>query len=368
MPRSHETYMGLALGLGARGAGLTWPNPSVGCVVVKDDRIIGRGWTQIGGRPHAEVVALAQAGAFARGATVYVTLEPCAHHGKTPPCAEALIAAGVKTVVVAVQDPDPRVDGGGLALLRAAGIDVITNVLAPEALKAHSGFMMRQKLGRPRVSLKLASSFDGRIATGAGESQWITGPQSRRQVHADRAGHDAVMIGGGTARADDPALTVRGWPVARQPVRIVVSRKLDIPLNGKLAKTANQTPLWLCHGSDANPDLSSAWQGLGAKTVACKLAGRQVDMVDALQHLGAAGLTSVYCEGGGALAASLLAADLVDDLMGYIAGLAIGAEGQPALGALGLDRLADAPRFTLVSHRQLGADVLHIWTRETPLI
>ncbi|NHX27613.1 bifunctional diaminohydroxyphosphoribosylaminopyrimidine deaminase/5-amino-6-(5-phosphoribosylamino)uracil reductase RibD, partial [Escherichia coli] len=168
--------MALALSLGQRGMGQCWPNPAVGCVIVKDGRIVGRGWTQPGGRPHAEVVALAQAGAAARGATAYITLEPCAHHGKTPPCAEALIAAGVARVVTALTDPDPRVAGGGHAMLRAAGIDVTTGVLADQARADHKGFLLARTIGRPMVTLKLATSFDGRIATASGESQWITGP------------------------------------------------------------------------------------------------------------------------------------------------------------------------------------------------
>jgi len=363
MPISHEAFMGMALSLGARGAGLTWPNPSVGCVIVNAARIVGRGWTQIGGRPHAEVMALAQAGALAKGATAYVTLEPCAHHGKTPPCAQAIIKAGVAHVVCAVQDPDPRVSGGGFQMLRDAGIEVTTDICAAEAVIAHKGFLSRVTRGRPAVTLKLANSFDGRIATGSGESQWITGPQARRSVHAERARHDAVMVGGGTARADDPMLTVRNWPVVRQPVRVIISRKLDIPLTGALAHSAADIPLWICHGPDAHPDLISAWVGLGAILIPCGLKGRQIDMVDALKKLGDRGLTSVYCEGGGALAASLLISDLVDDLIGYTAGLAIGAEGQPSLGALGLDRLNAAPRFDLVSQSVLGADVLHRWVR-----
>ena len=217
-------YMALALSLGARGLGQVWPNPAVGCVIVKDGRIVGRGRTAPGGRPHAEPQALAQAGAAARGATVYVTLEPCAHFGKTPPCARALIEAGVSRVVSALEDPDPRVDGGGHEMLRAAGIAVETGVMADEARAAQIGFLTRITQGRPMVTLKLASSFDGRIATAAGESQWITGPGARRMVHAMRMSHDAVLVGGGTARADDPMLTVRGMGATRD-VRDALERE-----------------------------------------------------------------------------------------------------------------------------------------------
>ncbi|MEM9436672.1 MAG: bifunctional diaminohydroxyphosphoribosylaminopyrimidine deaminase/5-amino-6-(5-phosphoribosylamino)uracil reductase RibD [Pseudomonadota bacterium] len=358
--------MALALALGARGQGRTWPNPAVGCVIVKDGRIIGRAWTKPGGRPHAETEALAQAGAAAEGATVYVTLEPCAHHGRTPPCAEALVAARVARVVYAVGDPDPRVAGQGAAILQAGGIEVVAGVMEAEASRAHRGFFSRIIDGRPSLTLKLATSFDGRIATATGESQWITGPEARRAVHAARASHDAVLIGAGTARADDPTLTVRGLGMSHQPVRVVASRRLDIPLTGNLAKTAREVPLWLCHGEDADGSLIEAWDGLGAKLIPVPLAGRQLDLTALMQALGTEGLTSVFCEGGGALAASLLDADLVDQLAGYTAGVVLGAEGQPAMGAMGLDKLRDAPRFTLQHVRRIGSDIEHLWTRSAP--
>ncbi|MCH2076954.1 MAG: bifunctional diaminohydroxyphosphoribosylaminopyrimidine deaminase/5-amino-6-(5-phosphoribosylamino)uracil reductase RibD [Rhodobacteraceae bacterium] len=358
--------MALALALGARGQGNTSPNPAVGCVIVQGGRIVGRGWTQPGGRPHAEVAALTQAGDAAKGADVYVTLEPCAHHGKTPPCAEALVAAGVKRVIYAVGDPDPRVAGEGAAILKRAGIEVVSGVLEDEAARAHAGFFSRLKDGRPLCTLKLATSFDGRIATATGESQWITGPDARRAVHGLRARHDGILVGAGTARADDPQLTVRGRGDTHQPVRIVASRRLDIPLTGKLVATAREAPVWLVHGEDASADLRAAWDGLGARLIPVGLAGRQLDMVQMMQALGAAGLNTVFCEGGGALAASLLDAGQVDCLVGYTAGIALGAEGQPAIGAMGLDRLAQAPRFSLESSRRIGADIEHVWRRSAP--
>ncbi len=357
--------MALALSLGRRGQGQCWPNPSVGCVVVQGDRIVGRGWTQTGGRPHAETEALAQAGAAAQGATAYVSLEPCAHHGKTPPCAQALIDAGVARVVSAIEDSDPRVAGQGFAMLRGAGIEVVTGVLAERAARDHAGFFLKTEQGRPFVTLKLASSFDGRIATETGHSQWITGPGARRAVHAMRARHDAVMVGAGTARADDPALTVRDLGVTQQPVRVVVSRHLDLPLMGHLARTASEVPVWLCHGPHPDTERARAWEGLGARLIPCALRGHHVDATDLLQQLGQAGLTRVFCEGGSALAASLLAADLVDELVGFTAGLAIGAEGLPAIGALGLDKLDAAPRFDLIETQVIGGDILHRWGRVT---
>ncbi|MEP1766245.1 MAG: bifunctional diaminohydroxyphosphoribosylaminopyrimidine deaminase/5-amino-6-(5-phosphoribosylamino)uracil reductase RibD [Sulfitobacter sp.] len=355
--------MALALSLGRRGHGNTWPNPAVGCVIVRDGLIVGRGWTAPSGRPHAEVRALMQAGDKARGADVFVTLEPCSHFGKTPPCAQALIDAGVARVVVAAGDTDARVAGRGLAMLKAAGITVVTGVCETEAQAQNAGFFSRIEQGRPIVTLKLANSFDGRIATATGESQWITSPPARRMVHAMRARHDAVMVGGGTARADDPTLTVRDLGVQHQPARVVASRRLDVPLTGKLAQTAKDIPLILCHGADASPDLISAWTGIGATLLQCGVAGGQLDMGDVLQKLGDHGLTRVFCEGGGAVAASLLQADLVDSLVGFSAGVVIGAEGLPGIGAMGVSRLASAPRFDLADTVAVGPDVMHRWRR-----
>ena len=363
MSETDTRYMALALSLGRRGQGACWPNPAVGCVIVRDGRVVGRGWTQPGGRPHAEVEALARAGAAARGATAYVSLEPCAHHGKTPPCAEALIRAGIARVVAPVEDSDGRVAGQGFAMLRAAGVKVTTGVLADEAEQDLAGFFLKTEQGRPLVTLKLASSFDGRIATASGHSQWITGPAARRLVHGMRARHDAVMVGAGTARADDPSLTVRDLGVSRQPVRVVVSRRLDLPLISNLARTARQVPVWICHGTDADTERLRAWERLGARLFPCGVSGTQLDPGQVLSRLGEAGITRVFCEGGGALAASLLGDDLVDELVGFTAGIAIGAEGLPAIGALGLGRLDAAPRFELVETRMVGGDVMHRWRR-----
>lgn len=353
--------MKLALELGRRGQGRTWPNPAVGCVLVKDGRIVGRGWTQPGGRPHAEPVALAQAGEAARGATAYVTLEPCSHHGETPPCADALVNAGVARVVVALGDRDERVSGRGFEKLRAAGIEVVTGVCAEEAARDLKGFFLRIDEGRPFLTLKLAASLDGRIATATGESQWITGPDARRMVHAMRARHDAVMVGAGTARVDDPSLTVRGLGVARQPVRIVVSRRLDVPLMSQLARTAKEVPVWIMHGEDADPTLIRTWEDLGAELLPCEHEGGRLSPAGVMRALGNKGLTRVFCEGGGALAASLLGAGVVDELVTFNAGMALGAEGYPALGAMGVERLAMAPRLRLVEQRACGGDMMALW-------
>src|SRR6056297_1113 len=277
--------MALALSLGRRGQGQCWPNPAVGCVLVREGRIVGRGCTAAGGRPHAETVALAQAGVAAHGATAYVSLEPCAHHGQTPPCAEALVAAGVARVVAPFRDSDSRVDGRGFDILRASGVAVQTGVMEAEAALDLAGFRLRVAEGRPRITLKLATSFDGRIATASGQSQWITGPPARRMVHALRARHDAVMVGAGTARADDPMLTVRDMGAVRQPVRIVVSRRLDLPLMSRLGRSAGEVPLWLCHGPDADAPLAEAWAGTGAELLPCAVAGGHLDPRSVLAEL-----------------------------------------------------------------------------------
>ncbi|WP_321206942.1 bifunctional diaminohydroxyphosphoribosylaminopyrimidine deaminase/5-amino-6-(5-phosphoribosylamino)uracil reductase RibD [Mameliella sediminis] len=364
MTSEDRRHMAHAMALGRRGMGQTWPNPAVGCVIVRDGRIVGRGWTQPGGRPHAERVALDMAGEAARGATAYVTLEPCAHHGQTPPCCMALVEAGIARVVAPIADSDPRVDGQGFEYLRKHGVVVTTGVGADQALMDHAGFFLRLSQGRPWVTLKLAMTVDGRIATATGESQWITGPTARRAVHALRASHDAVMVGAGTARADDPQLTVRGFGARRQPVRVIVSRLIDVPLMSQLAQSAREVPLWLCHGPEARSELRSAWEGIGARLLPCQIAGGRIDPLAMLQTLGAEGLTRVFCEGGGQLAGSLLLHDLVDELHVFTAGMALGAEGHPGIGALGVAHLDEAPRFELVDVTREGGDIRHIWRRK----
>ena len=355
-------YMALALSLGRRGLGRVWPNPAVGCVIVKDGQIIGRGWTADGGRPHAETAALAQAEQTAKGATAYVTLEPCAHHGKTPPCAQALIDAEVARVVVATGDPDPRVAGQGIAMLEAAGIAVAQGVLKDQADIDHCGFFLRITENRPFVTLKLAGTLDGRIATATGESQWITGAEARRAVHMMRARHDAVMVGAGTARADDPSLTVRGLGIKQQPVRVVLSRAMDLSPDLHLAKTAHSVPVWICHEAGASVQ---PWTDQGAVSLPCAMSSGAVDPRDAMRALAQKGITRVFCEGGGMLAASLLNAGLVDRLVVFSAGMAIGAEGTPMLAAMGVAKLDEAPCFDLVRVSRLGADICHTWERST---
>lgn len=354
-------HMAHALALGARGLGRTWPNPAVGCVITRNGRMLGRGWTQPGGRPHAETVALAQAG-DARGATAYVSLEPCAHHGHTPPCAQALIHAGVARVVTALTDPDPRVSGKGHAMLRAAGIAVTENIAADQARRANAGFLKRITQGLPAVTLKLATTLDGRIATATGQSRWITGPEARRYVHALRLSHDAVLVGSGTARVDDPDLTARNIGATHQPVRIVLDRTLSHRPDSRLGRSAGEAPVWMVHAEDAAAAAVSAWAQTGATLIACPAPEGRLDMPVAMNLLAQRGLTRILCEGGGTLAASLIRTNLVDDLIQITAGTLIGADGIAALGNLGTATLADAPRFALVDTRALGGDTLTHWT------
>ncbi|MEM9435100.1 MAG: bifunctional diaminohydroxyphosphoribosylaminopyrimidine deaminase/5-amino-6-(5-phosphoribosylamino)uracil reductase RibD [Pseudomonadota bacterium] len=357
-------WMQLALSLGRRGLGQVWPNPAVGCVLVQGARIVGRGWTQPGGRPHAEVEALAQAGPEARGSTAYVTLEPCSHTGQTPPCAQALIEAGVSRVVIAAQDPDPRVSGRGLEMLRQAGIEVSLGPGEPQARCDHAGFLSRINRGRPILTLKLAGSLDARIATATGESQWITGSAARRLVHAMRARHDAVLVGGGTARTDMPSLTVRDMGKWSDPVRIVASTSLNLPRSGPLFETASEVPVWVLHGQEAPQSAWEAWRAQGAQLLEVETgADGQLDMVKCLSALAEAGLTRVFCEGGSGLATSVLRSDLVDELIVFTAGIALGGTGSPALADLGVATLGQAPRFELYELTEIGGDVMSVWKR-----
>jgi diaminohydroxyphosphoribosylaminopyrimidine deaminase/5-amino-6-(5-phosphoribosylamino)uracil reductase len=359
-----ERHMATAIALARRGLGETAPNPSVGCVIVQNGVVVGRGRTARGGRPHAETEALAMAGTRAQGATVYVTLEPCAHHGRTPPCATALIEAGVARVVVAATDPDPRVNGAGIAMLRAAGIEVIQAVGHAGADVVNAGFVSVIERGRPLVTLKLATSLDGRIATRTGDSQWITGEASRRAAHALRGAHDAVMIGVGTALADDPELTCRIDQYRTVPlIRIVVDSHLRLPLNGRLARGASEHPLWIVHRDGADPARRDAFAALGVRLFAVPAAEVGVDPLAALRALGAAGVTLLLVEGGGTLAASLLRADLVDRLDWFTAPMVIGGDGIAAVAGFGVAALAAAKRMTMISMRASGADRLGQYRR-----
>ena len=361
-PAQDAAWMATCLRLAARGLGNAWPNPAVGCVVVKDGRCVGRGWTQPGGRPHAEPEALNRAGAAARGATAYISLEPCAHWGRTPPCTNALIEAGVGRVVTAIEDPDPRVAGAGHAQLRDAGIPVTENVRRGEAEWLNAGFFARIRAGRPLVALKLAQSLDGRIATASGESRWITGPEARAVGHRLRAEHDAIMVGSGTAHADDPELTCRLAGLEhRSPVRVVVDGRASLSPVSRLARTAREVPTWLLTGEDAT---TAALEDAGVRILRVATDGAgHVDVAAGLRALAAEGITRVLVEGGAGLAGALTAAGLVDRLHLFAGGRVLGGDGLAAIGGFGLEALAEAPRFRHIHDLACGPDRLQLWTR-----
>jgi diaminohydroxyphosphoribosylaminopyrimidine deaminase/5-amino-6-(5-phosphoribosylamino)uracil reductase len=358
-------HMRTALALARRGLGTAWPNPSVGCVIVRDGRVVGRGHTAAGGRPHAEPVALARAGAQARGATAYVTLEPCCHWGKTPPCTDALIQAGIARVVIGAHDPDPRVDRQGAARLRAAGITVDEGVLEAEAQETLTGFLQRTTQGRPMVTLKLATTLDGRIATAAGESQWITGPAARRMAHALRGRHDAVMAGVGTVLADDPELTCRIPGFRPIPVvRVIADSHLRTPLTSRLARTARQAPVWFLIREGTDPARKRAFADLGATLIPVPGAPAGVDIAAAMRALGEAGLTRVLVEGGGQLAGALMRAGLIDRIAWFHAPAVMGGDGWPGVQAFGIEKLTAMPRFVRQRITPVGDDILSEYTRQ----
>ena len=360
-----RAWMRRALRLAGQGLGQVWPNPAVGCLIVDDTRCIGRGRTREGGRPHAETIALQNTGAPARGATAYVTLEPCSHHGKTPPCADALIEAGIARIVVAMRDPDPRVNGTGISRLRDAGLDVVERVCADEAADVNIGFLTRVRHGRPFVTLKLAMTLDGRIAMASGESRWITDTPARRMTHMLRSMHDGIMVGRGTVQKDDPMLDVRGFGPVANPVRIVVDTQAKTAPDSKLLRTTDTGPVWIatCGTTPSEGILDHP----NVTQIVTKTDQTGIIMTDLLQQLGTRGMTRVLCEGGGQIAASLLAADLVDELVIFHAGKMIGASGLAAIAELSAQNLADVPQFNLVSTTPVAPDIVSVWRRSSEL-
>jgi diaminohydroxyphosphoribosylaminopyrimidine deaminase/5-amino-6-(5-phosphoribosylamino)uracil reductase len=358
-------HMRAALALARRGLGNAWPNPAVGCVLVKDGRVIGRGWTQPGGRPHAETEALRRAGDAARGATAYVTLEPCSHHGRTPPCCEALAEAGIARVVMAMRDPDPRVNGRGLAMLRGAGIAVEEGLLEAEARALNAGFFRRIQAGMPVVTLKLASTLDGRIATASGESRWITGEAARREVHALRARHDAILVGSGTVLADDPDLTCRIPGMERVPMlRVVADGRLRTPPNARLVQSAGVAPVLVITAPGHPPAAQAPFIAAGADIITAPAhAGGGLDLPSLLRALGRRGVTRVLAEGGAGLAAALLRQGLVDRLVWFHAPAVMGGDGHPAIEGLRLAALSAMPRFRRTALRAIGDDMLSEFER-----
>ena len=358
-------FMQLALALGRRGLGRTWPNPAVGAVIVKDGVIVGRGWTQPGGRPHAEVEALRRAGEAARGATLYVTLEPCSHFGRSPPCADAVVAAGLARVVSAIEDPNPEVGGKGHAKLRAAGIAVDVGLCAAEAARDHAGHFRRITDKRPHVILKLAVSADDKIAAGGHKPVAITGEAAQRRVHLLRAQSDAILVGIGTVKADDPLLTCRlPGMAARSPVRVVLDRALRISGDSRLVHSARETPLWVMTSDLAEAPAAMKLGAAGAEVIRVASSAQPgLDLPAVLHALAEKGVTRLMVEGGARVANSFVAAGLVDEIWLLRGPEPIGADGVPALDALPLAAITQSPAFRLRASETLDNDSLTIYER-----
>jgi diaminohydroxyphosphoribosylaminopyrimidine deaminase/5-amino-6-(5-phosphoribosylamino)uracil reductase len=354
--------MALALLLGRRGLGRTWPNPAVGAVIVKDNEIVGRGWTQPGGRPHAEIEALRRASCAARGATLYVTLEPCSHYGKTPPCADAVIAAGISRVVSALEDPNPEVAGAGHARLRAAGIAVDVGVGAAQARTDHAGHIRRICDRRPHVQLKLALSADGKAGAAGRRPVAITGEVARDRVQLMRAQSDAIMIGIGTALADDPMLTCRLPGMGSySPVRVVLDSALRLSVGSRLLRTAGETPVWIIAAEQASQQREDAFSASGAKVLRVRAHDRRIDVAAALELLAGHGVTRLMLEGGPTLAAAFIDSDLVDEAVLFHSSKVIGANGIDALDGPSLALLTSGLRCR--REEAVGADRQMVYER-----
>ena len=351
-----EAMMSRALELTARGRDTATPNPGVGCVIAKAGRIIGEGWHERAGEPHAEARALSACTESPEGATVYVTLEPCAHQGRTPPCADALVAARVGRVVAALEDPNPLVHGRGANKLRDAGIRVDVGLLAADAEEAHRGFLTRMRLGRPWMRIKAAASLDGRTALANGKSQWITSEEARRDVHALRARSCAMLTGIGTVIADDPELTVRHVPAKRQPRRVLIDNRLEVPLEAKIL--AGEPPIIFTVSGDA--DKRKRLEALGAEIVvahADELKAGKADLAHVARELAAHGFNEVTVETGSRLNGSLLAAGVVDEIVLYLAPKVIGDSGQGLFALPEIRSLDEAVQLEVVDVKPVGPDL-----------
>jgi diaminohydroxyphosphoribosylaminopyrimidine deaminase / 5-amino-6-(5-phosphoribosylamino)uracil reductase len=352
IPADRE-HMARALALAERGLFTATPNPRVGCVIVRAGEIIGEGFHQRAGEAHAEVNALRAAGSHAHGATAFVNLEPCSHHGRTPPCTEALIAAGVRRVVVAMGDPNPKVGGRGLAALHAAGIEVATGVLADEARELNVGFVARMTRGRPWVRLKVAATLDARTALASGESQWITGEEARRDGHRWRARACAILTGIGTVKDDDPRLTVRDVETPRQPLRVVVDSRLEVPLTARILEGGNV----LVAAAVDDRAKGDALRARGAEVVVLPNASGKIELEDLMRELGRRALNEIHVEAGFKLNGSLVAAGVVDELLVYLAPKVLGETGRGMFNLPGVEQLAEARRLRLIDVAQVGEDV-----------
>lgn len=356
-------FMQRAIALGERGRPTTPPNPWVGSVVVAGGEVVGEGFHERPGQPHAEAAALAAAGHRARGATVYVTLEPCDHHGRTPPCTEALLAAGVARVVVALEDPDDRARGRGVERLRAAGVEVGIGVGAEAASESLRPYLHHRRTGRPWCVLKAAVSLDGGTAAEDGTSKWITAPEARADAHRLRAASQAVVVGSGTALADRPSLTARDVePPATQPLRVLLDARGRVPAVGPLFDV-DLAPTLVVTTAMADPDTVAAWKGAGAEVEEVDPAPGGVDLAGAVRLLGGRGVLQALFEGGAAVHGSLVAAGLADEVVVYQAGVALGPDAHPMFEGLAIPTLDAAPRFALTEVARLGDDVRLTWSR-----
>lgn len=359
-----ERFMALALALGRRGLGRTWPNPAVGAVLARDGMIVGRGWTQPGGRPHAETQALRQAGEAARGATLYVTLEPCSHHGQTPPCADAVIAAGVTRVVSALADPNPEVAGAGHWRMAEQGVTVEVGVGADEARRTHAGHIRRVSDGRPHVMLKLAVSADGKAGLSGRRPVQITGSEVRNRVHLLRATNDAVLTGIGTALSDDPLLTCRLPGMAdRSPVRVLLDSGLRLPPASRLVATAREVPLWIAAGPDAPPERERALLAAGVVVTRLPALNGRLDLAALLRWLAGRGITRLMVEAGPIVAAAFVAADIIDELVLLRSPDNLPSGAIDALEGLPLTALTASPRLVLTGTESLGSDTAESYER-----
>jgi diaminohydroxyphosphoribosylaminopyrimidine deaminase/5-amino-6-(5-phosphoribosylamino)uracil reductase len=357
-------FMQLALALGRRGLGRTWPNPAVGAVVVKDGVILGRGWTQPGGRPHAETEALKRAGKAARGATLYATLEPCSHQGKTPPCVDAIIRAGIARVVSALDDPNPQVAGQGYAKLRERGIVVETGLCAEEAAHAHAGHLRRMREGRPQVLLKLAVSADGKAGLAGRKPTAITGEEARTRVHLMRAEADAILVGVGTVLSDDPHLTCRlPGMQERSPVRVILDARLRAPLSTSVVSTAREVPTWAFGASDASAMAEDILKTKGVEVLRAEAKDGLLDLPQVLKALAERGITRLMVEGGPRVAAAFIAADLVDEAALFRSPNPIGSDGIDALEGLPLAALTQSPNLKVNATEIVGGDTLETFER-----
>lgn len=363
-PAADQRFMQLALALGRRGLGNTWPNPAVGAVIVKDGVILGRGWTIRGGRPHAEPEALKRAGRAARGATLYVTLEPCSHHGKTPPCTDAIIRAGIARVVSALDDPNPDVAGQGNARLRERGIAVETGLGAETARRAHIGHIRRVTQARPHVTLKLAVSADGKAGAAGRRPAAITGPAARERVFQMRAMNDAILIGMGTVLSDDPALTCRlPGMMDRSPARVLLDARLHVPISSGVVATARETPTWVFGDPRASAMAEEVLRAKGVEVHRVEGRDGRLDLAQVLKVLAERGITRLMVEGGPKVAASFLGADLVDEAALFHAPASIGVGGIDALEGLPLTTLTQSPKFNLLVSEAVGADTVEFYGR-----